>query len=108
MNIRSIMPVEGQLLRIEAIVDAVASVWGIEPEIIFGRSRRQPIAFARQLCMDLAYKKTHLSLCQVGDCFDNRDHTTVVYAIKKVDQASVNKDIKPLIKEVMMKLKPNA
>ena len=108
MNARSIMPVKRDISQIEAIIRVVSSVWGVDTEIILGRSRRQPASFARQLCMALAYKKTHLSLNQVGECFDNRDHGTVLYAIKKVDQASANKDIKPLIEEVIIKLKPAA
>jgi len=108
MNARSITPAKRDISQIKAIIRAVSSVWGVESEIILGRSRRQPAAFARQLCMALAYKKTHLSLNQVGECFDNRDHGTVLYAIKKVDEASVNNAIKPLIQEVIKKLKPAA
>jgi chromosomal replication initiator protein len=106
MNARSITPAKKDISQIKAIIDAVSSVWGIDTEIILGRSRRQPGSFARQLCMALAYKKTHLSLNQVGECFDNRDHGTVLHAIKKVDEASDNKEIKPLIQEVISKLKP--
>ena len=108
MNARSITPAKRDISQIKAIIRAVSSVWGVESEIILGRSRRQPAAFARQLCMALAYKKTHLSLNQVGECFDNRDHGTVLYAIKKVDEASVNNAIKPLIQDVIKKLKPAA
>ena len=108
MNARSITPAKRDISQIKAIIRALSSVWGVESEIILGRSRRQPAAFARQLCMALAYKKTHLSLNQVGECFDNRDHGTVLYAIKKVDEASVNNAIKPLIQEVIKKLKPAA
>ena len=108
MNTRLITPAKRDIPQIEAIIRAVSSVWGIDTEIILGRSRRQPASFARQLCMALAYKKTHLSLNQVGECFDNRDHGTVLYAIKKVDEASANNAIKPLIQEVIKKLKPAA
>ena len=108
MNARSITPAKRDISQIKAIIRAVSSVWGVESEIILGRSRRQPAAFARQLCMALAYKKTHLSLNHVGECVDNRDHGTVLYAIKKVDEASVNNAIKPLIQDVIKKLKPAA
>ena len=108
MNARSIMPVKRDISQIEAIIRVVSSVWGIDKEIILGRSRRQPASFARQLCMALAYKQTHLSLNQVGECFDNRDHGTVLYAINKVDEASNNQDIKLLIQDVITKLKPAA
>ena len=106
MNARAITPAKKDISQIKAIINAVSSVWGIDTEIILGRSRRQPASFARQLCMALAYKQTHLSLNQVGECFDNRDHGTVLYAINKVDEASNNQDIKPLIQEVISKLKP--
>ena len=106
MNAQAITPAKKDISQIRAIIRAVSSVWGIDSEIILGRSRRQPASFARQLCMALAYKKTHLSLNQVGECFDNRDHGTVLYAIKKVNEASSDKDIQPLITEVIRKLQP--
>jgi len=105
MNARAITPAKKDISQIEAIIRAVSSVWGIDTEIILGRSRRQPAAFARQLCMALAYKKTHLSLNQVGECFDNRDHGTVLYAIRKVNELSNEPEVSKVIKEVMAILK---
>ena len=104
MNARSITPAKKDVSQIKAIIRAVSSVWGIDTEIILGRTRRQPAAFARQLCMALAYKKTHLSLNQVGECFDNRDHGTVLYAIRKVDQLSNDPEVSKVINEVIKEL----
>ena len=104
MNARSILPMKNDISQIQAIIRVVASKWDISPELITGRVRRQPISFARQLCMALAYQKTNFSLNQVGECFDNRDHGTVIHAIKKVDQASNDKEIEPIIREIIREI----
>lgn len=105
MNGRGLTPLVNDISQIRAIIRAVASIWGIESKLILGRTRRQPHAFARQLCMALAYQETCLSLNQVGECFDNRDHGTVIHAIKAVDEARKYPHIAPLIDRVMEEIK---
>lgn len=104
MNARSILPMKNDISQIQSIIRVVASKWDIHPDWITGRVRRQPIAFARQVCMALAYRKTNFSLNQVGECFDNRDHGTVIYAIKKVDEASNDKQIAPILREIIREI----
>ena len=105
MNARDIKPISNDLRQIKGIIRAVALKWGMDTKILLGRSRRQPAAFARQLCMALAYQKTNLSLVQVGACFGNRDHATVLHAIKRVNEASNNKEVAPVIMEVIEEIK---
>ena len=108
MNGRGLTPISEDISQIKGIIRAVASIWGIESKIILGRTRRQPHAFARQVCMALAYQETSLSLNQVGECFDNRDHGTVIHAIKAVNEARKYPHIGPLIDQVMAKIKTEA
>jgi chromosomal replication initiator protein len=42
------------------------------------------VAQARQIAMYLIREQTNLSLPKIGQLFGNRDHTTVMYANKKV------------------------
>ena len=105
MNARAIKPIHDDLMQIKSIIRAVALKWGIDTKILLGRSRKQPEAFARQLCMALAYQKTNFSLVQVGECFGNRDHATVLHAIKRVNEASNNKEVAPVIMEVIEEIK---
>ena len=104
MNSRSILPMKHDICEIQAIIRVVADKWNVPANILLGRSRRQPVAFARQLCMALAYQKTHMSLNQVGECFDNRDHATVLHALKQVDKASSDPEVAPIIREVIKEI----
>jgi chromosomal replication initiator protein len=52
---------------------------------ITGKSRQQAIANARQIAMYLCREMTTLSLPKVGQLFGGKDHTTVMYAFRKVE-----------------------
>ena len=53
---------------------------------LYGSSRSQAIATARQIAMYLCRELTNLSLPKIGQLFGNRDHTTVMYANKKISE----------------------
>ncbi len=70
----------------DAIVEAVASTYGVSVADIKGRSRTKQLALARQVTMYLLRANTTLSLKEIGRCLGNKDHTTVMHAIDKVEQ----------------------
>ena len=55
-------------------------------EDLYGSSRSQTVALARQIAMYLCREMTSLSLPKIGQLFGNRDHTTVMYATKKIEK----------------------
>ena len=48
--------------------------------------RSRSLARPRQIAMYLAKKYTSKSLPDIGRKFSNRDHTTVIHAVKKINQ----------------------
>lgn len=66
------------------IVAHTANYFKISVDEIYGSSRSQAIATARQIAMYLCREMTSLSLPKIGQLFGGRDHTTVMYATKKV------------------------
>jgi hypothetical protein len=76
-NIKREMPL------FEDIVSAVAEATHIAPAEIHGRSRRQRIAYARQLAMYLMRQITRASYPLIGDFF-GRNHSTVIYACDSI------------------------
>jgi chromosomal replication initiator protein len=69
-----------------AIINAAADYYKISVDDIFGSGRQQAVALARQIAMHICREKTDLSLPKIGQIFGNRDHTTVMYATKKVSK----------------------
>ncbi len=68
------------------IISIAATFYQLSVEDLYGSSRSQTIAQARQVAMYLCREMTNLSLPKIGQLFGNRDHTTVMYANKKISE----------------------
>ncbi len=66
------------------IIAATAQYFHLSVDDLYGSSRSQAVALARQIAMYLCRERTNLSLPKIGQLFGNRDHTTVMYAYKKI------------------------
>jgi chromosomal replication initiator protein len=71
---------------VSEILDATAQEFGLDPRELRGKSRRRPIARARQVAMYLAREMTDHSPDQIGTVFE-KDRTTVNHAVKQIDAA---------------------
>ena len=77
---------EQKLLTPAVIVATVAEFTSTTPELILGKSRNKDAVMARQMAMYLCRDLLGLSLAQVGSFFMGRDHSSVLYAIKKIKE----------------------
>lgn len=68
------------------IITHTAGYFQLTEEDLYGSSRSQTVALARQIAMYLCREMTSLSLPKIGQLFGNRDHTTVMYANKKIEK----------------------
>ncbi|MBX3310560.1 MAG: chromosomal replication initiator protein DnaA [Cryobacterium sp.] len=68
------------------IINHTADYFKLSIDDLYGSSRSQAIATARQIAMYLCRELTNLSLPKIGQLFGNRDHTTVMYANKKISE----------------------
>lgn len=68
------------------IIKNTAEYFKLTMDDLYGASRSQAIATARQIAMYLCRELTNLSLPKIGQLFGNRDHTTVMYANKKISE----------------------
>jgi chromosomal replication initiator protein len=71
-------------LEPDHVVDVVASAFGISREKILSRERTREVALPRQVAMYLLREEANVSLPQIGEALGGRDHTTVMFACKKV------------------------
>ena len=53
---------------------------------MLSQRRSRSLARPRQIAMYLAKQYTTNSLPDIGRRFSNRDHTTVIHAVKKIDE----------------------
>ena len=68
------------------IINHTADYFKLSVDDLYGSSRSQAVATARQIAMYLCREMTNLSLPKIGQLFGNRDHTTMMYANKKISE----------------------
>jgi hypothetical protein len=71
---------------IASIKDAVAEYFHISPTSMADHCRQRAVARPRQVAMFLARELTPNSLPDIGRRFGNRDHTTVIHAVRQVEK----------------------
>jgi chromosomal replication initiator protein len=96
---------EQRQITIQQIFEAVAKFYNVRSADLQGKRRHKSIAFPRQVCMFLARRHTRCSLQEIGGFFGGRDHTTVMHAVKTVDQnRSQNKETANQLNQLESKL----
>jgi chromosomal replication initiator protein len=91
------------------IITATAQYFKLSVDDLYGSSRSQAVATARQIAMYLCRERTSLSLPKIGQLFGNRDHTTVMYAYKKIsDLMKERRSIYNQVSEITSQLGRNA
>ena len=83
--LRDILPDEGDVnITADAIKDAAAEYFQVSLDQLTGAGKTRQVAHARQIAMYLCRELTELSLPKIGDEFGGKDHTTVMYADRKI------------------------
>lgn len=73
-------------VTIEEIQKKVSEHFNIKLSEMFSPRRARSVARPRQIAMYLCKQLTSRSLPEIGRKFGNRDHTTVMHAVRKVDE----------------------
>lgn len=83
---------EPRRVRIDDILRTVSKHYGVNRGDLLSGRRNRSIVRPRQIGMYLAKLLTSRSLPEIGRRFGNRDHTTVLHAIRKVEQLMTDDD----------------
>ena len=70
----------------EQILNSTAEYYGFTVEELMSKSRNRTLVTARQIAMYLLRELTEMSLPKIGQALGGRDHTTVIYAERKIRQ----------------------
>ncbi len=88
----------------EYIIEVCSKFYNVKKEDIYSEKRTNDIAFARQVAIYIIKELTTFSYPKIGAVF-GKDHTTAIYAIKKIRNAmeediSVKSNIEGLINDI--------
>ena len=83
---------QAKVITVDKIQNVVSNYFNIPLSDMLSQRRSRPLARPRQLAMYLAKKMTTRSLPEIGRRFANRDHTTVIHAVKTITRLSEQDD----------------
>jgi len=85
-TLKDILPQDDRRSSAADIVKTVARHYGLKVGEIKSRNNSKQISFPRQVAMYLCKKLTDLSYPEIGKQFNNKHHSTVMYAVEKIEQ----------------------
>jgi hypothetical protein len=71
-------------VRIEDIQEAVCAVWGVNKNDMLSNRRTASLVMPRHVAMFLSKEMTGRSFPDIGRMFSDRDHTTVLHAVRRI------------------------
>jgi len=86
LALHDLIALQDKQVSIENIQKIVAEYYKIRVSDLHSKRRTRSVARPRQIAMSLAKHLTSHSLPEIGDAFGGRDHTTVLYACRKIQQ----------------------
>ena len=92
-------------VNIDSIQNTVAAYFNLRLQEMLSPRRSRSLARPRQIAMYLAKQHTTNTLPDIGRKFSNRDHTTVIHAVKKIEELIKNdNEIKQSVIDIKKRL----
>ena len=93
----------------QAVIEVVAHYYNLTTDELVGKGRSKRFVQARQIAMYLCRELTDLSLPKLGAAFGGRDHTTVMYAERRIRESlTENKKVFEQVQELTQKIENHA
>lgn len=94
-------------VSVEDIQKGVANYYKIRLQDMMSKKRNRAVAFPRQIAMYACKELTTLSLPEIGEKFGGKDHTTILYAHRKIEKMrGEDRDFDDEISRLITLLKP--
>ncbi len=92
-------------VTVDAIQKVACEYFGIKIQDMKAKKRTKEIANARQIAMYISKQHTSLSLSEIGKYFGGKDHATVIYACRQIEEKrgkdeNLNKSIENIIRRI--------
>lgn len=104
--LKDIIVDEVRPITIDQIQKTVAEAFGIKCQDMKSKRRTKEIAVPRQIAIYISEKLLNLSLSDIGKNFGGRDHATVIYSCKQVEERmSIDDDFKRLVEGLIKRIR---
>jgi len=85
-TLKDILPPEGRRVEPNEVVRRVAHHYGLTVKEIKSKNNSQQVVFPRKMAMFLLRQLTALSYPEIGKVFNDKHHSTVMYAVKDIEE----------------------
>lgn len=86
----------------DKVLKEVSHEFGVSEEDILSKKRVENVTFARQIAMHIMREITDLSLPEIGQHFNGRDHSTVHHSIRKIEtKLKTNNSLKNRVETII-------
>lgn len=104
--LKELISEEEKPVTVDMIQKAVGEYFGMKAQELKTKKRTKEVANARQIAMYIARQLTQLSLSEIGRSFGGKDHATVIYACKQIeDKKSRDETLKKTVEYIAKKIK---
>lgn len=86
MALREILHRNTKTITVDDIIACVSKSFNVKPADVKSRKKHKLYSLPRQVGMFLSRNLTELSYPEIGAAFGGKDHSTVVYAAKKIEK----------------------
>lgn len=73
-------------ISLQDIQKLTAEYFNISLFDLLSNNKKQTFCYPRQMAMYLSRRLTDLSFKEIGQAFENKDHSTVIYAVKRIEK----------------------
>ncbi len=95
-------------ITVERIINEVARTMNVQPDDIRSSKHSAPISRARQVAAYVVRAITNLPMKSIGEEFGGRDHSTIVYALQKVEsQMAKDSSYKNMVNDIIKNISEN-
>ena len=84
--LKDLLALQQKMVTLENIKKTVADYYKLRVADLLSKKRTRNIARPRQMAMAISKELTSHSLPEIGDAFGGRDHTTVLHAVRKMNE----------------------
>ena len=97
---------QGNEITASSILSTTASTFGFTVDELKGVSRKRPLVVARQVAMYVVRELTDLSYPAIGKAFGDKDHTTVMHSVEKIETLmSHNREVYNQVSEILSRVR---